>query len=115
MTMCEEGMNAFRCVMICDCMCMVWLGERDCLCFVCLASFVSVASMTVSVFRNVRVLIVLYVWERVNVCCGLMVYCVLLFVFLLMFLMMGDISSAVSPLTLLSWKMYIVGGGGGGG
>ena len=71
--MCDEGMYLFRCVMIVDCMCIVSVGVRACLCFVCLASFVRVAMTTMSVFLNVMFLIVLRVCGSVNVCWGLIV------------------------------------------
>ena len=58
--MCDAGTYVLRCAMMEDCMCLVSLGVRACLCFVCLASFVSVAMM-MSVFLNVMFLIVLRV------------------------------------------------------
>ena len=52
MTMFVGEMCAFKCVMIKDCRCLVWSGDRECLCRVCLASLVSVARIAMSVFLN---------------------------------------------------------------
>ena len=72
MTMFLGGMNALRWDMIVACICFVSLIVRDCLCLVCLASFVSVLMTTMSFGLNVRCWILLRVWGKVNVSWGLM-------------------------------------------
>ena len=60
-TMFFGGTNALRWDMIVDCRCLVSFVVRACLCFVCLASFVSVLMMMMSFVLNVSSLILLRV------------------------------------------------------
>lgn len=63
----ERGINEMRWEMMSDWSCLVACGVRRCLLFVCLASFVRVFMMTVSLFLNVVCLIFCSVCKSVKV------------------------------------------------